>query len=90
LLPVVFVLPNMKYSIASIATLVATAQCVAFPQAAYSPPSYPTKSPSWKLSSLKTLVVFGDSYSDDSRLGYFISHNGAAPPVGYANPVVSL
>ncbi|KAF2152059.1 carbohydrate esterase family 16 protein [Myriangium duriaei CBS 260.36] len=39
--------------------------------------------PSAKFSQL---VSFGDSYTDDSRLSYFISHNGSAPPVGYANP----
>jgi len=44
--------------------------------------------PNWNLSSFTSLVSFGDSYTDDSRLGYFISHNGSAPPVGYANPVV--
>ncbi|GAB7339922.1 hypothetical protein MBLNU457_6445t1 [Dothideomycetes sp. NU457] len=43
--------------------------------------------PNWNLSSFTSLVAFGDSYTDDSRLGYFISHNGSAPPVGYANPV---
>ncbi|RPB16756.1 hypothetical protein P167DRAFT_556450 [Morchella conica CCBAS932] len=31
----------------------------------------------------KNLVVFGDSYTDEGRLGYFFSHNGSAPPVGY-------
>jgi len=30
----------------------------------------------------KTLVTFGDSYTDENRLGYFINHNGSAPPVG--------
>lgn len=42
----------------------------------------------WNLPNFESLVVFGDSYTDDSRLGYFISHNGSAPPVGYANPEV--
>lgn len=31
-------------------------------------------------------MIFGDSYSDDSRLGYFISHNGSAPPTGWVDP----
>lgn len=44
---------------------------------------------SWDLKEFTSLVVFGDSYSDDSRLGYFIDHEGAAPPVGWENPVVS-
>jgi phospholipase/lecithinase/hemolysin len=30
----------------------------------------------------QNLVAFGDSYSDDGRLGYYISHNGSAPPPG--------
>jgi len=32
------------------------------------------------------LVTFGDSYTDESRLGYFTSHDGQAPPVGYLLP----
>ena len=33
------------------------------------------------------MVVFGDSYTDDSRLGYFQQHNGSAPPVGWVDPI---
>jgi hypothetical protein len=36
----------------------------------------------------KTLVTFGDSYTDENRLGYFINNNGSAPPVGWDQPVV--
>jgi phospholipase/lecithinase/hemolysin len=36
----------------------------------------------------KTLVTFGDSYTDENRLGYFINNNGSAPPVGWQQPVV--
>jgi hypothetical protein len=36
----------------------------------------------WQAQKFKTLVTFGDSYTDENRLGYFISHNGSAPPVG--------
>ncbi|KAF8863152.1 hypothetical protein BDZ45DRAFT_615857 [Acephala macrosclerotiorum] len=32
------------------------------------------------------LVTFGDSYTDESRLGYFINHNGSAPPPGLLLP----
>ncbi|KAE8447780.1 hypothetical protein EG329_010174 [Mollisiaceae sp. DMI_Dod_QoI] len=32
------------------------------------------------------LVTFGDSYTDESRLGYFISNNGTAPPPGLLLP----
>jgi hypothetical protein len=36
----------------------------------------------------KTLVTFGDSYTDENRLGYFGSHNGSAPPVAWDEGVV--
>lgn len=42
----------------------------------------------WGLRRFKSLVTFGDSYTDDSRLNYFGSHDGAAPPVGWEQPVV--
>ncbi|KAF2019333.1 carbohydrate esterase family 16 protein [Aaosphaeria arxii CBS 175.79] len=41
----------------------------------------------WKSKNFTTLVTFGDSYSDESRLGYFINNNGSAPPVGWEQPV---
>ncbi|TKX26534.1 acetylesterase-1 [Elsinoe australis] len=41
---------------------------------------------SWGAGRFKSLVSFGDSYTDDSRLGYFINNNGSAPPVGWVNP----
>lgn len=44
----------------------------------------------WKLKKFKSLVTFGDSYTDESRFGYFYSHNGSAPPVGWVDPIVSL
>lgn len=44
----------------------------------------------WPLKSFKTLVTFGDSYTDESRLNYFASHNGSAPPVGWIDPIVSV
>lgn len=43
----------------------------------------------WDLKHFASLVAFGDSYTDDSRLGYFINNDGKAPPVGYENPAVS-
>lgn len=43
----------------------------------------------WKDGKFKTLVTFGDSYTDENRLGYFISHDGSAPPVGTDLGVVS-
>ncbi|KAL4894479.1 hypothetical protein BDV59DRAFT_207094 [Aspergillus ambiguus] len=41
----------------------------------------------WGPRKFKSLVTFGDSYTDDSRLNYLGSHNGAAPPVGWEQPV---
>lgn len=40
----------------------------------------------WSLKNFTSLVIFGDSYSDDSRLAYFSNNDGAPPPVGYVNP----
>lgn len=42
----------------------------------------------WDLKDFKTLVTFGDSYTDDTRISYFINHNGSAPPVGWVEPIV--
>lgn len=50
------------------------------------PSPQPGKSSAWNLKKFTSLVSFGDSYTDDSRLGYFGSHNGSAPPVGWVNP----
>lgn len=36
----------------------------------------------WQSQNFKTLVTFGDSYTDENRLSYFGSHNGSAPPAG--------
>lgn len=44
----------------------------------------------WKDGKFKTIVTFGDSYTDENRLGYFINNNGAAPPVAWQQPVVRL
>jgi phospholipase/lecithinase/hemolysin len=41
----------------------------------------------WKDGQFKTLVTFGDSYTDENRLNYFGSHNGSAPPIGWDQPV---
>lgn len=43
----------------------------------------------WSLRHFKTVVAFGDSYTDESRLNYFMTHHGSAPPVGWVNPMVS-
>ncbi|KAF2091996.1 carbohydrate esterase family 16 protein [Saccharata proteae CBS 121410] len=40
----------------------------------------------WDLKKFKSLVAFGDSYTDEDRLTYFAEHNGSAPPVGWVEP----
>ncbi|KAJ9225003.1 CAZyme family CE16 [Paecilomyces variotii] len=44
-------------------------------------------SAAWKTFSFTSLVAFGDSYTDESRLKYFEDHNGEAPPVGWVEPI---
>ncbi|KEZ40472.1 Acetyl esterase [Scedosporium apiospermum] len=41
------------------------------------------------LKKFENLVTFGDSYTDEGRLGYFIGHNGEAPPAGELLPTSS-
>lgn len=43
----------------------------------------------WCLERFSNFIVFGDSYTDESRLSYFASHNGSAPPPGTYLPEVS-
>ena len=42
----------------------------------------------WFLDRFSSLIAFGDSYTDENRLSYFVSHNGSAPPVGTVLPEV--
>ncbi|OBT41293.1 hypothetical protein VE00_08422 [Pseudogymnoascus sp. WSF 3629] len=44
------------------------------------------QSKGWGLKKFKNLVSFGDSYTDESRLGYFQQHNGQGPPAGTLLP----
>lgn len=44
------------------------------------------KSKPWSVSNFHSLLTFGDSYTDESRLGYFIQNNGSAPPAGVLLP----
>lgn len=50
--------------------------------------SKPVSGQTWAINNFKALVAFGDSYTDESRLSYFLSHNCEAPPVGWVGPVV--
>ncbi|KAF2104060.1 GDSL lipase/acylhydrolase family protein [Rhizodiscina lignyota] len=47
------------------------------------------KSDSWNLGHMKSLVTFGDSYTDIERLSYLINHNGSLPPIGWVQPQTS-
>ncbi|KAI1502069.1 acetyl esterase [Biscogniauxia marginata] len=38
------------------------------------------------ISRIENLITFGDSYTDEGRLQWFISHNGTAPPPGTVIP----
>ncbi|KAG9779517.1 hypothetical protein KCU88_g4006, partial [Aureobasidium melanogenum] len=47
--------------------------------------SSPSGTP-WSASNFDSLITFGDSYTDESRLGWFINHNGSAPAAGTLLP----
>jgi len=38
---------------------------------------------------MENLVTFGDSYTDEGRLGYFIGHSGQGPPAGTLLPATN-
>ena len=79
----------MMSSLVFIASFVALASGLAFPNTGWHTHGYPGHPTStWNLKKFTSLVIFGDSYSDDSRLSYFINTTGVPPPVGWVNPVV--
>ena len=41
-----------------------------------------TKDDIWQVVRCRSLVTFGDSYTDENRGAYFGQHNGTAPPPG--------
>ncbi|KAI8631682.1 carbohydrate esterase family 16 protein [Xylariaceae sp. FL1651] len=43
----------------------------------------------YSITGVKNLIVFGDSYTDEGRLAYFIA-NGTAPPVGAVIPTANV
>ena len=43
----------------------------------------------WSLAQFSSLITFGDSYTDENRLSYFLEHAGAAPPPGTFLPEVT-
>lgn len=46
--------------------------------------------PSRCCAKIDNLIVFGDSYSDEGRLEYFLTHNNTAPPPGLYIPEANL
>ena len=46
-------------------------------------------SSAWSLAQFSSLITFGDSYTDENRLNYFLEHAGAAPPPGTFLPEVT-
>jgi hypothetical protein len=58
------------------------------PTSAWHIPKYGAEA--WSKLHIKSFVAFGDSYTDEGRLGYFINNNGSAPPTGTLLPAVSL
>ncbi|KAL2818159.1 GDSL lipase/esterase [Aspergillus cavernicola] len=46
-----------------------------------------TPSSHWGPRNWRTLVTFGNSYTDENRLDYFEQHDGEAPPVGWVQPI---
>jgi len=48
----------------------------------------PNPKSAWNLQQFKNFITFGDSYTDESRLAYFYTHGGAAPPPGTLLPQV--
>ncbi|KAJ4400277.1 hypothetical protein N0V91_008842 [Didymella pomorum] len=55
--------------------------------AAFAPVQAEHPDQAWEQCKIKTLVTFGDSYTDENRLGYIIQNNGSLPPVGWDQPV---
>lgn len=83
----------------ALTALSSVAQAVSVPDWAHGSPSWVDRGGhgqqsgvehAWNLKKFSAFVVFGDSYSDDSRFGYFVSHNNTAPPVGWDNPPASM
>ena len=64
----------------TLATLLTLASAASLPRGAW------PQGPVWQASNFKSLITFGDSYTDESRLGYFGTHNGSAPPAGTLLP----
>ncbi|KIW91152.1 uncharacterized protein Z519_08047 [Cladophialophora bantiana CBS 173.52] len=62
------------FLVLGVALLSSSTTCSILPRQSNSKP--------WSIKNFNSLITFGDSYTDESRLGWFINHNGSAPPAG--------
>ena len=46
----------------------------------------PRQNKPWSSKQFNSLITFGDSYTDESRLAWFLTHNGSAPEAGTLLP----
>lgn len=68
---------KMRSLLLSFVLLIALAQSARIPK---------HKNSVWNVENFKSLIAFGDSYTDENRLFYFIINNGSAPPPGTLLP----
>ena len=64
-----------------ISLLISSTSCSVLPRT-----GQPSKNTDWCVSNFQSLITFGDSYTDESRLGSFIAHKGTAPATGTLLP----
>ena len=50
----------------------------------------PRQTKPWSVKNFNSFIAFGDSYTDESRLGWFINHNGTAPLAGTLLPEAAV
>ncbi|QSZ33601.1 hypothetical protein DSL72_005169 [Monilinia vaccinii-corymbosi] len=78
----------MKISIYSVSLFAGYGVAIATPGPSGGYGAPPAQNNSW-IPHFENLVAFGDSYTDESRLVYFLNHNGSAPPPGILLPMSS-
>jgi len=72
----------MIYKIQTCVAISITALTLPYTQASAQTCPSSLSSP-WTLGNFNSLVTFGDSFTDETRLSYLLSHNGTLPPLGY-------
>ncbi|KIW15114.1 hypothetical protein PV08_07901 [Exophiala spinifera] len=79
---------NTKRRLCIALVLVTTLFCVALVGIGGVPDSVPRpnlkmlEKPRWNVKNFKSLITFGDSYTDEGRYHYWYQHNKTYPPVG--------